>query len=364
MKLGCMAGVEYKDKIIFSSTYINGLFEMDMHTRKVRFIQVIDGEVWEAHLFRKAFLFGNEAWFIPQRGNHVICINLDTYYIEYFELKYEKKFEEHKEYPYYYAYIDGLVVNERYLYCIPNGLDSLLVIDMQNHNISSIKEINNPEKDLIYGAFFYQEKVNLLSQKGKLNKRIYIESKKVEKGNWQFDSNNFLSSIQNGTDLYLIPAYMKSRQSRKMAKIDLYSGEVTYIKLPDISEEYYGGIFIKDSLILLPDYGVNFIKMDNERKIFEKVKYPLELKNRLKCHNNTARAIASMGRKLISFIHSGYILEFNENGNIINYFETGELGDVEVQKLIKNYREKKIVFPKILVQEKEMVSLSEYIQLI
>lgn len=364
MKLGCMAGVEYKNKIVFSSTYINGLFELDLNTRKILFIKNIEGEPWEMHLFRKAFLFENEAWFIPQRANHVICVNLDTYDIEYFELPYNKKFEETKNYPYYFAYIDGLIVNERYLYCIPNGLDSLLIIDMQEHHILSVKEINNPELDLIYTAYFYQGKVHLLSQKGKLDKLIYIESKKVEKRNWKFDSTGFLSSMQIGTDLYLIPAYLETGNTKRLAKIDLLTEEIVYIEMPDIFEEYYEGLYIKNYLILLPDYGKNFIKMNIVKKVFEQVKYPNELENKLNSCNNAARIIASKGKKLISLMNSGYVLEFDNDGNISNYFEVGEIEGVEVQKVIKKYKEKKINFPKVLMQEKKELSLNEYIQLI
>lgn len=363
MKLGCMAGVEYKDKIIFSSTYINGLFELDLNTRKVKFIKTIEGEACEAHLFRKAFLFGEEAWFIPQRANHVICVDLNTYDIEYFELQYNRKFEESKEYLYYYAYIDGLIVNERYLYCIPNGLDSLLVVDMLEHHVSSINVFNDPEKDLMYGAYFYQESVHLLSQKGLLDKIIRVEKNDIEEKKWKFDSTGFLSLVQSGTDLYLIPAYLKAEKTRKLAKVDLVSGEGVYIEMPNISEECYGGVILNDCLLLLPDYGMNFIKVNFEKRTFESVLYPDAVKDKLKNCNNAARIIASERKVLISLSHSCCILEFDKEGNILNYFDVSKLEYDEEQKVIAECK-KNIVLPPIVMKEGEDLSLIEYIKLI
>lgn len=364
MKLGCMAGVEYKGKIVFSSTYMNGLFELDINTKRVRFLKTIEGEAWEAHLFRKAFLFGEEVWFIPQRGKRVICVDLNTYDIEYFDLQYNRKFEETESYPYYFAYIDGLIINERYLYCIPNGLDELLVIDMREHCVSSVNISNNPEQDLIYGAFFYQERVHLLSQKGLLDKAILIERNDIEEKNWKFDTTGFLSYVQYEMDLYLIPAYSDGKESRKLAKIDLTSGDVVYLNMPDSPEEYYGGLFMNDSLILLPDCGTDFIKMNIEEKTFEKVPYPNMLKDKIKNGNNAARVITSKERSLISFIHGGYILELDGEGNISNYFDVRKVEITEVEKVIIEYKSKDIVFPQIVMEEEQDLSLKEFIQFI
>ena len=178
------------------------------------------------------------------------------------------------------------------------------------------------------------------------------------------DSTGYLSVVQSGINLYLIPGGVGTEKTKRLARIDLTSGIINYIDMSDASEEYYGGILVRDCLLLLPDSGTDILKMDIKNGISEKVAYPKELENYFKNCDNTARIIASRKKKLISLIHTGFIIEFDEEGDIINYYDVSKGEHEEVQKVILEYKKKNIKCPPIIMKEDEDLFLSEYIQVV
>ena len=197
MNLSCMAGVEFENKILFTSRYMNGLFELDLATGLISLVSIIKGEIPQYNLYRKAFLHNKEAWFIPQRGEQILCVNLETYDISYYRPGFNTKYEENVDYPYWFAYIDGVIVEDRFLFCIPSGYDALQIIDMQEHELFPVYGINNPYNDIIYSAYVRNGEAHLLSKKGTSDVIVKCDGRVSGSKDWiQNYTEGYLSSIQ------------------------------------------------------------------------------------------------------------------------------------------------------------------------
>lgn len=163
MKLGCFAGVEYQNSIYFSSMYFNALCKMDLETNEVEILKIFEKEPMYSRLYRQAFLYGNEAWFIPQRAKYITCVNLDTLDISYYDVPFHTEIEETDKYT-YCRYHTGVFVEKDKLCIFPYDADLVLVIDMKSHMITPIYEISNRENYMIgimaetdqYKMFFHQ----------------------------------------------------------------------------------------------------------------------------------------------------------------------------------------------------------------
>ena len=142
MKMFFQAGVEYKGKDYFSEPYGFGLFSYDLVSKKVEFCKLFE-ETDCIALHRKAFLYRNEAWFIPQAGTAIACVNLDDFTMERFEIPYKKRIDKPV-----IMFSDGIIEADR-LYCAPYDIDTLVIIDLRTHVVRTIHDFINPSKENI-----------------------------------------------------------------------------------------------------------------------------------------------------------------------------------------------------------------------
>lgn len=340
MTLGCLAGVEYKGKILFSPMYSNGLFELDMYTRTVRLVRIVENEKCVAALYRKAILYKSEAWFVPQKGEFIICVNLETYEIKYINLEYATKYSESGKFPYYYTFIDAVIVNDKYLVCVPIGIDSIMLINMETHEVCSVKDISNPNLDKVHTSFLSDEKLCVISQNGLLDKEIEIESKESFTKEWEFDSKRFSSGLSYKNELFLIPNNSSGEKPITLGKINLLTKEILYYPLPDTTYGYYGGLVGEGFLLLFPDNGSRILRFDLSDEQFYFIDYPEEIRNKVTGDKTIIRAIDSKSRILVSMPVEGYILEFDTNGDIKDYFNVAVMQDEEKNSIIEASREK------------------------
>ena len=134
-KLRFNAGVEYKNKIYASAVNINGLFQLDLITHELIYLKSFMKEKACFAIHRMAFLYGNEAWFVPQNGIYIAVVNLDTLDVEYLKPPF-KKINEDAVSKIGAVYYTGNIIEEKYLYLIPTTIDTLLVIDLEKKILS------------------------------------------------------------------------------------------------------------------------------------------------------------------------------------------------------------------------------------
>ena len=368
MKIGCMAGVEYKGKIIFVSTYVNGLFELDTENKNVRLIAVLEKERNERALFRRALIFKNEAWFIPQKGEHIICVNLDTYDMTYYSMNYTKKYQVSSEYPYFYSYIDAKIIDDDILVCIPSGLDAIQLINLNSHKFDYIEDVSQPTKDRIHSVFIFDGKLNVLSEKGILDVLINLETKEKVKANWKLTEYHFLSSVEKGDDLYLLPTVNESN-TMYLGRINMKTGKTEFYDIPWQENGYYSGFSCGDNVICFPDYtkNKNIIRYCVSGKKFCEVKYPEEVVNKIKGENVSVRCIDSKSGFYATLMYNDLIVEFNTEGEIINCFDIGSVVEEDSKRIIENSKKNGIyngILSDELLSEGEPFYLKDFLMII
>lgn len=149
-KLVFNAAVEYKNVIYFSALYANGLFKLDLGTQEVQFLKRFERESICIGIHHFAFLYKNEAWFIPQLGNYIAIVNLNTLVIEYKELIYTDDTCSMVN----FKYSSGTIIHNKYLYLIPGALDTLVIFDLEKKIVVQ-SYIVRKYSDQLFGNGFY-----------------------------------------------------------------------------------------------------------------------------------------------------------------------------------------------------------------
>jgi hypothetical protein len=170
------AGVKYKDKLILSSIEVNGLWVYDLILDKIVLYKKFEQEEASFAIHRKAFLYNDEAWFIPQYGNKIAIVDLNNYDISYIEIPFKQFSEEGLKKLQAKTY-DGGLFNEHYLYTIPTGIDALNIIDLRDRSVQTFYNVNNNE--VLMHGFFYENKICAYSE-DLLVKRVDIKTGNVE----------------------------------------------------------------------------------------------------------------------------------------------------------------------------------------
>lgn len=134
INLSIIAGVEYRGKLYVSTKEINGLFCLDLSTREITFLKEFSGENEARGIYRNAFLYKNEAWFIPGRGQRIAIVNLDTLDIEYYEFPFQRKDQKtilQKRGLRSSVFSSGGIIADKFLYLIPQNVDTVVIVDME-----------------------------------------------------------------------------------------------------------------------------------------------------------------------------------------------------------------------------------------
>lgn len=152
-------GVKYKERLILSSNEINGMWVYDLIEEKLVYHSKFEKEDNCYAIHRKAFLYKDEAWFIPQNGKYIAVVNLLTYEITYMDLPYESIHEKGMDISGCLTY-DGGIIEDRYLYIIPAGIDALSIVDLEKRTIKTYYGINK-EQDFLAHGFIWGDSIYL-----------------------------------------------------------------------------------------------------------------------------------------------------------------------------------------------------------
>lgn len=148
-------GVKYNGKYYLAAMHMNGLFMYDEITDRLTFLTSFQKEQGRDCLYLKAFLYKNEAWFIPFQAEYVAIVNLEKKSITYMPLLYRKNYCCT-----YLKYINILHFKEDFLCLIPQDVDAAMIIDLKNKKAKGYYGIVEERKRYPYhGAFFYEEKI-------------------------------------------------------------------------------------------------------------------------------------------------------------------------------------------------------------
>jgi hypothetical protein len=170
------AGIEYKNKLYLSAVYMNGLFEYDLNTEKVRYIKHFDNENKCRGLHRYAFLYKNEAWFVPEHADNIAVLNLDTLTLTYIKLP----VENYDDSITCAKYFKGGNINDNQYFLIPAAMENILIIDLKNKNIETYS-INKKKGECYSEGYFYNGTIFMYAMNGKYYLKYNLLSKTYEK---------------------------------------------------------------------------------------------------------------------------------------------------------------------------------------
>lgn len=145
LKLRFATGAKVGEIIYLSALSFNGLFQYNLITETLEFIQCFDLEENKSYLHRKAYLYKNEIWFIPECGNYISILNLNTMKIEYIDIVQTEYSDEWK-------YLSSLIIEDNYLCLTPWNNYDFIAVNMDNKRIEFRKGL---KKETEYSGIVY-----------------------------------------------------------------------------------------------------------------------------------------------------------------------------------------------------------------
>lgn len=301
-------GVEYKDKLYFSTFYPVGcLYCFDKVKKTTEFIQQFSVEALSkgAMCHSGAVLYENRAWFIPWDARRVVCVNLDTFEETYFEI-------QNHDYKGMHAFVDYIVYEDDTLVLIPSGyyLDTLMVINMKDCEARCYPHVI--PKGKCAGAYFCKDILYFVSSRGNIYAEFDWKAKKVLKAipeehnvHWKYNS-----ILRDKSSIYLIPY-----DAKEILILDAETGSKTKLPLPNPEDTYWKGSIISDGIMLFPaDRTRLFLKADMVSKQLVAVDnfFGVEGESDLQCMTR----IVSHRKEFSAIATDGNLFYFDETGKL------------------------------------------------
>lgn len=304
MKLCFRAGVEYKNVIYFSAMDMNGLFAMDIKSRQVEFLNLFKREKISPRLHRMAFLYKDEAWFIPEGAEYIVNINLNTLDIIYHEVPHHKK--NKSEDPWNYCvYLSGHVIQDRYLCLIPAEIDAVLMIDMEEHKLYPFYDVIDPGKKILYNGVSVGDELYLCPAKGDVCKKLNLKTNERTNMMWEYPEMAFGSIDVKYEKIWFTPF-----SADNILCIDIATGEKYRFKIPQPEDRYSGMMALDKKLVFLPFKAKNFLLFD--RETCETELNDMEKETVFVNHDNKVSAAGSAERAIVAMCDAGCIVIFDK----------------------------------------------------
>lgn len=255
-------GVQYQDKIYLAAANMNALFVYDLKTNQLRYLTSFMREQQTQYLFRKAFLNKNEAWFIPERAQYIVSVNLESLDMQWISLDYHwVDYEETLKCASAGVYLD------KYLYTVPYGIDSVMIIDMETKQAKVFYDICSDEEKYA-GAYYDNNVLWFTPWKGNQVLGLNVDTGEKIRRSWSYGNAMFCEPVidKGRNQVWYMPA-----QANYILANDIHGIEIkrlsfenrTYSKIPlEIDFHSYYGKIVEDRLFILPFDGENIIQID------------------------------------------------------------------------------------------------------
>ncbi len=257
MKLEFYAGVKYGDRIFFSEySCLKGLFSMNHKGGEVKFLKTFEKETAMSRLHRMAFIYGHEAWFIPEEAEHIVCLNLETLDMEYYKVPCHMK-NTNKVHGDYSTYTSGFVLKERYICLIPREIDTVLLIDMELHKMYPFYHVVDPEKERIADGLAVGDDLYLFPERGEGYTQINLTTGK--RITLTRTDRAFVPGCvcETGGKIWFAPW-----EKGDIVCKSISDGKEYLLSVPEKGNLYYRMIDTKNKLIFLPFKATGFLVVD------------------------------------------------------------------------------------------------------
>lgn len=350
------AGVEYKGKIFASAVDINGLIQLDLTTREVKYIKIFSKEKACFAIHRMAFLHENEAWFVPQNGRYIAIVNLDTLDIQYIEPPF-KRINKNAVSKINSVYYSGDIIDGRYLYLIPTNIDTLLLIDLETRELYPYFDV--PEKNEYFLTGTYVKGfIQLWPWSGNTIVEINLRTGAKNRFNWKYAPETFSNAVCYKNKVWFCPSY-----SDFILTIDLITKKALEISLNGCFEPkctYEQVQSYRESLFFLPHQGNKILKYNTNKEELTEKRLPDDL---LEDGKNGFCKLFSNEHILLASFKKNALLMYDEEMHDVQKMHTEIDREILQQELKKNKDLKygDLINPEISNLER-YIGLEQYIQ--
>lgn len=332
-----VAGVKYKESIYASAREVNGLFRLDLSTKKLIFLKKLSREDGSQAEYMNAFLYKNEIWFIPGYGESIATVNLDTLDIEYRKFpfkKINKKAILDRNGIASSYYLSGEIVCGRYLYLVPKNIDTLLVIDLETKKFYPYYGVID-----IYGgktnATYANGNIYLLPETENRLDVINLKTKEMRKYLLQESYKAYTGIVFYNSKLWIIPEYAECILS---VDLDTYQNVEKFFIGEYHSEKsvYYQCFKNSKELFLIPYLGSKILKFNMDDKQLSEIS--VYEKNVLKNEKIGMRKLFSDDIIILDCILKNRILVYETIQDCISSVDLSIRKDIAIELLYKkNY---------------------------
>ena len=308
-----MAGVEYHGKIFYAENGINAFCSYDLDTKQVQFIDIFANEDLKGELFCDVVLYKDSIWFIPAMATHIVCVDLKTQSMRYFDIPYYQK--SWQEDDYHRVYSETVMISNRFLYCLPYDIDTLLVIDLETMEFTPIYDVQQccDKKHSLTGGYKWKDEFLLFYSNCSNYKSIGIRSNEWINKKYTF------SKIGK----YYSPVMFDN----KICMIDGISNEIIVfspgeqekrIEIPTENNAYYGYMTFGKDILYFPFKADNFLLFHADIEKVEMIDYE-GLKGAEVLFTDTENEMhlimSDCGKRLITSGVTNCVLEFDNIEN-------------------------------------------------
>jgi len=319
MDLRFNAGVEYKGKVYASAININGLFQLDLSTKKVTYIKMFIKEKVCFAIHRMAFLYRNNAWFIPQNGEYIAVVNLDTLDIQYLLPPFNRSNKEAISKINAVYYSCG-IIGEKYLYLVPTNIDTLLLINLDTRKLYPYYNVSYEGEVFLFGTYL-NEAIYLWPYKGNNFVEINLKSNMRKRYHWQHSSRISADTVCYQNEVWFCPGYsdyilvmsLNTNEFEKIPLAEYYDSKCAY-------EQVY---LFNNRMFFVPHQGNKLLVVDANTRAISAMYLPDEV---LKNGKNGFAVLFSKDQMILASFSGSVVLLYERNT------ETFERIDISVKR--------------------------------
>lgn len=260
MKLRTIAAVKKNNVIYFSPMYLNGVFSLDLdNDNEVKCINIFKEEKKLDFLYRRAYVYQDNVWFVPEQAEHVAKFNIATNEIQVYKFAYHKQSLNGM-----FKYSDSFVFNDKYLCLVPGNTDALVIVDMETGKEKIVYDIVDPEKESYISGAYTDRYIWLCPFESNYLIRVDIGKDDVKKYKWQYEKQDFDGICAVNNKLYFAPHKANNFLSINVQNMQESKLDISDIK--SINDKFQGIFKIDDELWCMPFTAKYFLRYNIQKQ--------------------------------------------------------------------------------------------------
>lgn len=332
-----VAAILKDDEIFFSTMLMNGIFSLDLkNDNRVKYLNCFEEEKGCAHLYRRAYSYNNNIWFVPENAKNVAKYNIITNEVMTYEYNYHKFFDNNM-----FRYSDSFVFEEKYLCLVPGNTDSLVIINMETGKEKIIYDVIDPSEESYISGTYVNGCVWLCPFNSESLCIVDLKTNQIKRHKWKYVKESFDGVCAVGNNIYFAP-----HKSNVFCFIDTVNMMETAIDITEIKNqnEKFQGIFrVQNELWCMPFTAKYFIRYNlDKEEVYKYVTNYEELFKEWEWNTNNYMPVSLENNFIIAscFTNSFYI--YNKEIDEFNSIEIKE-PKVNIKEYYENYLKKGII---------------------